>query len=206
MSCSETTQSSLSPNIQNNTNYSAETIRRRVLLTVYFKDWSNSIQYDGNNDLTPKLKQVSKSTFKLQNIRWYIWSKPKCFSSRELSANIGLSKWPIVRGNIGRHKWATITSNDLKRQGFSNKVVIALPILTPISSHCLPRIRPTLTPFDINSTNISSTSHIAYQYQIEIWIPTYLKLYSSSPSAVNPAIIITMHVKFNLYTIYQSFY
>ena len=117
-----------------------------------------------------------------QLIRWNDRNR-RIPSLSELFAVKGLSKRPARRGNIVGHNRATITGNDPKREGLSYKIIVALPVLTPISDHGPPT---SPRPFNVNSMNIPCASHIAYEYQIEVRIPVYSELNSSPSCTSNP--------------------
>lgn len=50
----------------------------------------------------------------------------------ELSSTEGLAKGPSSWGNIVGHHTVAITCGDLKREGLSIKIGVALPILPPV--------------------------------------------------------------------------
>lgn len=54
----------------------------------------------------------------------------KC--SAELSPRVGLAKGPVRRSNIIGHHSTAVTGGDLKREGLSAEIVVALPVLAPV--------------------------------------------------------------------------
>lgn len=56
----------------------------------------------------------------------------------ELRAFIGLAKLPIGRNEVIGSESVTITKSDLKGKALAIQIVVALPILAPISRHGLP--------------------------------------------------------------------
>ena len=56
----------------------------------------------------------------------------------ELGTSVGLTKGPTRWGNIVGNDCFAITCCNLERQSLAIKIIVALPILTPISRHWHP--------------------------------------------------------------------
>ena len=56
----------------------------------------------------------------------------------ELTALEGLSELPVRRSHVIANDGPTIAGGDLEREALAVEVRVALPILAPVSRHCLP--------------------------------------------------------------------
>jgi len=78
-----------------------------------------------------------------------------------------LTKCPVSRHNVVAGESSTITCGHLKREALTIQVRVALPILPPVSRHGLP---PSLRPLDGHRMNITSSTDICHQNQVEVWV------------------------------------
>ena len=83
----------------------------------------------------------------------------------EVSSCESLAKCPIRRSRIVGDDKAAITCCDLKREGLTINVRVALPVLFSIKRHHLPT---SSRPFDGDRHRISSPSNIGYQHKVEV--------------------------------------
>lgn len=86
----------------------------------------------------------------------------------ELGTTVGLPKGPPSWGSIVGHHCAAITGSDLEREALAIEVGVALPVLAPISGHCLPT---SPGPFDWNRVHITGTTNVCDEDQVEVGVP-----------------------------------
>jgi len=78
-----------------------------------------------------------------------------------------LTKLPVSRHKVVASDSSTITCSHLKREALTIQVRVALPILPPVSRHGLPT---SPWPLDGHRVNITSSSNICHQNQVEVWV------------------------------------
>jgi len=101
----------------------------------------------------------------------------------ELSTSVCLSEGPPSWGNIVGHHCVAITGCDLKGEALAIEIVVALPVLTPISGHWHP---PGSGPFYGHTMHIPGTSYVCYQDQVEVGVTIYREPYATPSSAGHP--------------------
>ncbi len=110
------------------------------------------------------------------------WLRGVWFS--ELSSFISLSKTPGSRCCIHGGYRVAITSSDKEGDGLSHKILVALPVLTPVSGHWDPVCH--VGSFHGDCTHISRATHIAHQHQIEVRIAIDGEPNPSTSCAIHP--------------------
>ena len=94
-----------------------------------------------------------------------------------------LPKLPISRRRVVAGDGSSVTGGDLKREALAVEVVVALPVLAPVPRHGLPA---SPGPFDGRSVDITRTTHIGYEDQVEVGVAINGEPYASPPSAGYP--------------------
>lgn len=95
-----------------------------------------------SSSLTTSLNTTT-NTLLTKIIKLYVWLI--YLFLWELWAGEGLAEGPIWGSNIVRDNCASVAGGHLKRQALSIKVIVALPVLTPVPRHGFPT---TSWPFD----------------------------------------------------------
>ncbi len=104
----------------------------------------------------------------------------------ELSSFISLTKTPGSRCHIQGGYRVAITSSDKEGDGLSHKILVALPVLTPVSGHWDPVCH--VGSFHGDCTHISRATHIAHQHQIEVRIAIDGEPNPSTSCAIHPTV------------------
>ena len=84
-----------------------------------------------------------------------------------MRAFIGPTKLPIGRDEIIGRESATIAKGDLKGEALTVEVVVALPVLAPISRHRLPS---SSRPLYRHSVDVASAAHVRDQNKVEVGV------------------------------------
>lgn len=103
----------------------------------------------------------------------------------ELGTSEGLAKGPVRRGNIEGHHRATITGGDFEGEGLAIEIVVALPVLAPVSWQLHP---PSSWTFDGHTVNITGTTDVCDEDQVEIGVAIDCKPYASPSPAGYPTV------------------
>ena len=106
----------------------------------------------------------------------HISVKSKSNKNLKLTTLKSLSKLPICWNHVVTGHSLSITGGDLEWETLSIHVVIALPVLAPVPWHGLPSC---LRPFDGHRMDVSCTSNVADQHQVEVRVSIDGKPYSS---------------------------
>ena len=83
----------------------------------------------------------------------------------ELSPIEGLPKRPVGWSCIVGDYSVAIAGSDLEGEGLTIQVIVALPVLSPVSGHCLPT---GFRAFDGYRDHITSSTYICYENKIEV--------------------------------------
>lgn len=75
---------------------------------------------------------------------------------------------PSRRRNIVARDGLAVAGGHLEGEALPVEEGVALPILTPVSRHCLPS---GLRPLDSHRVDVACASHIGDQHQIEVGVP-----------------------------------
>ena len=76
-----------------------------------------------------------------------------------------------------------IAGGDLEGEGLAVEVVVALPVLAPVSGHGLPT---SPGPFDGHGVDIACAANVGYEDQVEIGVAVDGEPYASTPPAGYP--------------------
>lgn len=106
------------------------------------------------------------------------------FLNSEVVAREGLTKLPMRWGNIIRSRGMTVAACDSKRKRLTHKKSIRLPVLSLVTTHGHP---PDVAAFNAHSLDITSTTHVAYKYQVEVAEAVDCESYTFSLSTRYPA-------------------
>lgn len=120
----------------------------------------------------------------------------------ELCTTVGLPKGPTSWSNIVRDHSTAITGGNLEWEGLAIEVSVALPVLAPVSWHCLPT---SSGPFDGHSMDITSTTNVCDQDKVKVRVAIDGEPYASLSTTGYPTKIKTQPEYMLLGNILQSY-
>jgi hypothetical protein len=103
----------------------------------------------------------------------------------ELSTSESLAERPVSWGSIEGHNGAAIAGGDLKWEALAVEIWVALPVLAPVSGHCLPA---SSGPFDGNRMNITSTTNVGDKDKVKVRVAIDGESDTSPSSAGYPSV------------------
>ena len=84
-----------------------------------------------------------------------------------MGTTVGLPKRPPSWGSIVGHNSSAVTGCDLEREGLAVEVAVGLPVLPPVSGHCLPAGSG---PFDGNRVHVTGTTNVCDEDKVEVGV------------------------------------
>lgn len=83
----------------------------------------------------------------------------------ELGTLKGLTELPVARNDVVAGDGTAVAGGDLEREALSVQVIVALPVLSPISRHGLPFC---IGSFDRHRLDIAGAADVGDQHQVEV--------------------------------------